>query len=58
MNEHPQPSSVADDQPAIDALGEADPADAPDIAEGIAAGLQRELDRSDAPTADTTETSP
>ncbi len=36
---------IADDQPALEALSEADPADAPDIAEGIAAGLQRELDQ-------------
>lgn len=41
LPEHP----IADDRPALGALVDADPADAPDIAEGLAAGLQRELDQ-------------
>lgn len=45
MSEHQAPEPVEDDQPALDALVSVDPADAPDIAEGLAAGLQRELDQ-------------
>lgn len=45
MSEHRVPEPTADDQPALDALVSVDPADAPDIAEGIAASLQRELDQ-------------
>jgi hypothetical protein len=39
-----QPEPTVEDQIAGDALAEVDPADAPDIADGIAASLQRELD--------------
>lgn len=45
MNDHTTDTPVPDDQPALEALADADPANAPDIAEGLAAGLQRELDR-------------
>ncbi len=45
MNDHLQPDEAADDQVALETLSEADPADAPDIAEGLAASLQRELDQ-------------
>lgn len=38
-------SQIVEDQSAADALPMSDPADAPDIADGIAAGLQRELDQ-------------
>jgi len=44
MNTEAQKKSTADDQIAADALDEVDSADAPDIADGIAASLQRELD--------------
>ncbi len=37
-------TQVPDTNTAIDALRSNDPAEAPDIAEGIASGLQRELD--------------
>lgn len=43
-SEEPE-SRTVDDQNAADALTIADPADAPDIADGVAAGLQRELDQ-------------
>jgi len=56
MDEETPPDPTVDDQIALEALAEADPADAPDIAEGIAAGLQRELDPADAPPVDATET--
>jgi len=45
MSEHRDPEPVEDDQPALEALVSVDPADAPDIAEGLAASLQRELDQ-------------
>ena len=45
MSEHRAPEAAEDDQPAHDALVSVDPAEAPDIAEGLAAGLQRELDQ-------------
>jgi hypothetical protein len=45
MKEQRFPEPTTDDQPALDALVSIDPADAPDIAEGIAASLQRELDQ-------------
>lgn len=45
MTEPTPPLPTADDLPATEALSEADPADAPDIADGIAAALQRELDQ-------------
>jgi|GEM_PF-4948877 len=44
MNEQPPPDAVVDDETGIEALSEADPADAPDIAEKLATSLQRELD--------------
>ena len=45
----PTPRTAAtEDQPAAEALAEADAADAPDIADGIAAALQRELDQTGA----------
>jgi hypothetical protein len=49
MNDQSPPEPSPDDLPALDALAEADPADAPDIAEGVAAGLQRELDQTGSP---------
>lgn len=58
MNHEPTTQAPDDDQPALDALAEADPADAPDIAEGVAAGLQRELDQTGAPGASSTESGP
>lgn len=50
MHEQNSSDPVQDDQTALDALGSVDPDEAPDIAEGIAASLQRELDQ----TGDTT----
>lgn len=44
--------AIEDTHTAIDALQSSDPADAPDIAEGIASSLQRELD-SEEPTGTT-----
>jgi CTP:molybdopterin cytidylyltransferase MocA len=44
MNTASQPEPTVEDQVAADALADVDPADAPDIADGIAASLQRELD--------------
>jgi hypothetical protein len=49
MNDSPPSEQAIDDQPASRALSEADPADAPDIADGITAALQRELDETGAP---------
>ncbi len=49
------PSPTVDDLPAAEALSEADPADAPDIADGIAAALQRELDQTSTAARDTAE---
>lgn len=46
MTEPTPPLPTADDLPATDALSEVDPAESPDIADGIAAALQRELDQS------------
>jgi hypothetical protein len=51
------PPRAIDDQHAAEPLSEADPADAPDIADGVAAGLQRELDQTGAPRPDTAEPS-
>ncbi len=48
MNEHNPAAPTEDDQTALDALVAADPADAPEIAEGLASGLQRELDQTGA----------
>ncbi len=45
MSEHRAPEPTEDDKPALEALVSVDPQDAPDIAEGIAASLQRELDQ-------------
>lgn len=47
--------TIEDDQTALDALASADAADAPDIAEGLAAGLQRELDQTSSPATDAGE---
>ncbi len=47
--------TTEDDQTVLDALAAADPADAPDIAEGLAAGLQRELDQTGAKEPDAGE---
>ena len=44
MNTTSEPDPTVEDQTAADALADVDPADAPDIADGIAANLQRELD--------------
>jgi hypothetical protein len=44
MSTSSQPEPTIEDQIAADALAEVDPAEAPDIADGIAASLQRELD--------------
>lgn len=49
MNEQHTPPVVEEDATAIDALRSADPADSPDLADGLAAGLQRELDQTAAP---------
>ena len=49
MNDEPELGAPAKDQPAHEALIDADPAEAPDIAEGLAAGLQRELDHTGNP---------
>ena len=49
MNDSSPPEPAIDDQPVAKALSEADPADAPDIADGITAALQRELDNTGAP---------
>ncbi|MEN8040372.1 MAG: hypothetical protein ABFR95_02615 [Actinomycetota bacterium] len=48
MNDIPNDEEAPQDRPALEALATADPADAPDIAEGVAASLQRELDQTDA----------
>ncbi len=50
------PPAATEDQPAAEALAEADAADAPDIADGIAAALQRELDQTGASSDSTGET--
>lgn len=47
MRRRQDSESIEDDEPALDALRVADPADAPDIAEGLASSLQRELDQTD-----------
>jgi hypothetical protein len=57
MTTSPPPQGAVDDQHAAEALSGADPADAPDIADGIASGLQRELDRTGTPRQDTAEPS-
>jgi hypothetical protein len=44
MINSPQPDPIIEDQAATDALVDVDPADAPAIADAIAANLQRELD--------------
>ena len=49
------PSPTVDDLPAAEALSDADPADAPDIADGIASALQRELDHTGTAGRDTAE---
>ena len=51
----PRPATT-EDQPVAEALAEADAADAPDIADGIAAALQRELDQTGASSDSTGET--
>ncbi len=53
MTEGTPEDPIADDRPALEALVDADPADAPDIAEGLAAGLQRELDQTGTPSTET-----
>lgn len=58
MNNHTPDQTTADDQPVLDALKESDPADAPDIAEGLAAGLQRELDETGSAPVKTPENDP
>lgn len=58
MSEDRDPEPVEDTQPALDALDSVDPADAPDIAEGLAAGLQRELDQTGITPEDEAETAP
>ena len=55
MTDPTPPSSPVDDLPADDALSQADAADAPDIADGIAAALQRELDQTGTAGRDTPE---
>lgn len=50
--------TIEDDQTALDALASADAAEAPDIAEGLAAGLQRELDHTDSVAPDSRESTP
>ena len=55
MNTASQPEPTGDDQIAADALADVDPADAPDIADGIAASLQRELDATSTDDAGPTE---
>lgn len=57
MNSAPQPEPTDDDQTAAEALAEVDPADAPDIADGIASSLQRELDTTGADERHPTESS-
>lgn len=57
MSTASQPKPTGDDQIAAEALAEVDPADAPDIADGIAASLQRELDTTGADDGDPTESS-
>lgn len=49
MNDSTPSEPAIDDQLAAAALSDADPADAPDIADGITAALQRELDSTGAP---------
>lgn len=44
-----EPEAVEDDKLTSDALGVVDPADAPDIADGLASSLQRELDQTGVP---------
>ncbi len=55
MTDPTPPSSTVDDLPAAEALTQADPADAPDIADGMAAALQRELDQTGTAGRDTSE---
>ncbi len=45
MDDQKPTEPVQDDQTALDALSSVAPEEAPDIAEGIAASLQRELDQ-------------
>jgi hypothetical protein len=58
MTMQTSPSPAADDVPAAEALSNADPTDAPDIADGIAAALQRELDQTGTEGRNTTEPGP
>lgn len=51
MNTDDTVQEADDTSTAIDALKESDPAESPDIAEGIASSLQRELDKESATTA-------
>jgi len=55
MHDQKPTEPVQDDQTALDALRSVQPDEAPDIAEGIAASLQRELDQTGdaAPAAET-----
>ena len=55
MTDRTPDHQMTDDSPVLDALTDVDPADAPDIAEGLAAGLQRELDQTGSPKTDTGE---
>jgi hypothetical protein len=57
MNEHLQPDTAADDEATLEALSDADPQDAPDIAEGLATSLQRDLDQTSGPGEAATESS-
>ncbi len=58
MSEHRVPEAAEDDRPAHDALVSVDPADAPDIAEGLAASLQRELDQTGSASQPEAESAP
>jgi hypothetical protein len=58
MTQQAPPSPAADDVPAAEALSNADPADAPDIADGVTAALQRELDQTGTEGRNTTEPGP
>jgi hypothetical protein len=58
MTDRTPDPQITDDSPVLDALADADPADAPDMAEGLAAGLQRELDQTGSPKPDTRERTP
>ncbi len=58
MTDRTPDQQITDDSPVLDALADADPADAPDMAEGLAAGLQRELDQTGSPKTDTRERTP